>query len=219
MRLGRYELYRSERQAIDDPSLYMERLDELAGILEGIPWVLAGGLTIPLTLGAFYRRHYDVDVAFPVEAFPAIDGAMRRAGYYLSTYFPMSWFGRFRFALSVPVRANGWLVRRRPRKLKFKEKGGGHGPPHLIASIDALPYRITNGRFVTCDGRFDFPLVRPLVGHHLATPRGYDIACLHLHYVGAIKETIAQPKHSLDLEVIAGGGPAAAQLATRSKPT
>lgn len=202
MRIGRYEWYRSERDAVDDPSLYMERLESLAAILDGIPWILAGGLTIPLTLGGFYRRHYDVDVSFPVEEFPRVVAAMRRAGYFLSTYFPMSLFGAFRCALSAPVRWNGWVVRRRPRKLKFREVAGG--VPHLLTWVDALPYRITDGRFVTCDGRFDFPLVEPLVGHRMVTRHGHEIACLNLHYVGAIKEMIAEPKHSLDLQVIAG---------------
>jgi hypothetical protein len=201
MRFGRYELYRSERDAIDDPSHYMGRLESLASILSGIPWILAGGLTIPLTLGGFYRRHFDVDVAFPVEEFPCVEASMRRAGYYLSTYFPMSLFGAFRCALSAPVRRDGWLVRRRPRKLKFREVR--RGAPHLLTSIDALPYRISDGRFVTCDGRFAFPLVEPLVGHRFVTRHGHDIPCLHLHYVGAIKETIVEAKHTLDLQVIA----------------
>ena len=202
MKFGRYELYRSERDAVDEPSRYMRRLADLAQILDGIDWVLAGGLAIPLTLGGFYRRHYDVDVAFPVEEFPRVEAAMARAGYYLSTYFPMSVFGRMRFAASIPITWESRLVRRRPRKLKFRELSAVEREPHLITEVDALPYRIENGRFVTCDGRYDFPLERPLVGHRLQTSRGHQIACLNLHYVGAIKETIDHPKHTLDLKVI-----------------
>lgn len=81
--IGRFHLLRDGQTPAEDPSLYLERLGELAAILTDVPWLLAGGLAIPLTLGGFYRRHYDVDVAFPLEAFPGVDAAMRRAGYYL----------------------------------------------------------------------------------------------------------------------------------------
>jgi hypothetical protein len=181
----------------------MARLATLARTLRGLPWLLAGGLTIPLKLGSFYRTHSDIDVIFPMEDFTRIDAAMRRAGYYLSTYFPMSLFGAFRFAISVEVSVDGWLVRHRPRKLKYRSMSGDSERGAELHSMDACPYRIVDGRFVTCDGRFSFPLDRPLAGHRVTTSDGDEIACLDLHFVAAIKQRYDDPKHALDLSVVA----------------
>lgn len=172
-------------------------------MLDGIPWLLAGGLAIPVTLGRFYRAHSDIDVAFPLEELPRVDVALRRAGYYLTTSRPMSFFGKLRFALSVPVRADGPFVRYRPRKLKYRDGTGARRAPHLLSVIEVLPYRVVDGVWTTCDGRYRFPVVRPLAGHRTRTPAGHEIACLDLHYVGEIKKRIPEPKHSIDLAVIA----------------
>ena len=188
----------------EQSSCYLKRLGELAAILDGVPWLLAGGLAIPMTLGRFYREHYDIDVAFPLEEFPKLDAAMRGSGYYLTTSRPMSLFGSFRFALSVPVRADGPFVRHRPRKLKYRDATGARRSPHLLSVIEVMPYRVIDGVWTTCDGRFRFPMVRPLAGHRATTEAGYEIACLDLHYVGEIKKRIDEPKHALDLDVIAG---------------
>jgi len=183
--------------------LYPERLSELAGILDGIPWLLTGGVTIPLRLGEFYRRHGDIDVAFPVEAFADIDRAMRAAGFYLARGMPMSFFGRMRFSVCVPIRCDGWFVRHRPRKLRYLDDTGARTRPHLLTRVDAFPYRITDGRFTTLDGRYEFPLDRPLVGHRFRTAGGHEISCLDLHFVAEIKRRTGDPKHALDLSVVA----------------
>lgn len=81
MRLGAIELHRDRPPAAEDFAIYDQRIAELAAILHGTPWLLAGALAIPVTLGGFYRRHYDVDVAFPLDAFPRVERAMRAAGY------------------------------------------------------------------------------------------------------------------------------------------
>ena len=187
----------------EDSSQYLPRLNELAGILKDIPWLLAGGLAIPMTLGRFYRTHYDIDIAFPLDEFPRLDSAMRRAGYYLTTSRPMSLFGRMRFALSVPVRADGAFVRHRPRKLKYRDATGTRPRPHLLSVVEVLPYRVVDGVWTTCDGRYRLPLVRPLAGHRVSTSGGHEIACLDLHYVAEVKKGIDQPKHTQDLAVIA----------------
>lgn len=205
--LRRVRIVPNGRTAAEDSSLYLERLSELAKVLEGIPWLLAGGLSIPMTLGRFYREHYDIDVAFPVEEFPRLDAAMRRAGYYLSTSRPMSLFGTLRFALSVPVRADGPFVRHRPRKLKYRDATGTRPAPHLLSVVEVMPFRVIDGVWTTCDGRYRLPLVRPLAGHRVTTSAGHEIACLDLHYVGETKKRIAEPKHAVDLAVIAGRRP------------
>lgn len=202
--MRRIRILRDPVKPAEDSSRYLERLGELAAILDGIPWLLAGGLTIPMKLGRFYREHYDIDVSFPVEEFPRLDAAMRGAGYYLSTSRPMSLFGAMRFALSVPVRADGPFVRHRPRKLKYRDATGARPAPHLLSVVEVLPYRVENGVWATCDGRFRFPLVRPLAGHRVVTPNGRPVDCLDLHYVGEIKKRFPDAKHSIDLAVIAG---------------
>jgi hypothetical protein len=203
MRLGRCLITAGDDDGAEDPAGYPERLAELARTLRGMPWLLAGGLTIPLQLGGFYRAHSDIDVAFPLEAFPDVTRAMERAGYFLSTYFPMSFFGAWRHALSVPVRHDGWLVRRRPRKLRFLDGTGTRQSPHLLSAIDALPYRVVDGCFATCDGRYRFPLVRPMTGHRFTTTGGDEISCLDLHYVTAIKQRLDGSKHALDVSMVA----------------
>jgi len=201
--LTRIQLLRDGEEPAEEPSVYLERLGGLAELLEGIPWLLAGGLSIPMKLGRFYRRHYDVDVVFPLEEFPRVDRAMREAGYFLTTYRPFSIFGAMKMALSVPVRVDGPFVRHRPRKLKYRDATGARRHPHLLSVVEAMPYRVVEGCFASCDGRYRFPLVVPLEGHRVVTPRGHAIPCLNLHYVGEIKKRIAHPKHTQDLAVIA----------------
>lgn len=198
----RFGVQRAATPSAEDPSAYLGRLGKLAAILNGIPWILAGGLAIPLTLGAFYRRHYDVDVAFPAGAFEDVDRAMRSAGFYLSTHFPMSVHGRLKFSVTVPLRHDGWLARRRPRKLKYRDTDGAGPTPNLLASVEALPFEIADGCLRTCDGRHRLPLVRPLVGHR-ARVGSHVIDCLDLHYVAALKRRCRDPKHALDLSVVA----------------
>jgi hypothetical protein len=169
-------------------------------MLQGLPWFLAGGLAIPVTLGRFYRRHHDVDIAFPVDAFPEVETAMQRAGYALWTYFPMSLFGACRAALLVRIHATGALARWRPRKLKFHDASGARPRPHLLQVIEALPYRVVDGCFATCDGRHRVPLDRPLAGCTVLTPA--PIQCLDLHYVARLKQGRREPKDLLDLDVI-----------------
>lgn len=200
--LKRIQLLRDGERPAEDQSLYLDRLGELAEILDGIPWLLAGGLAIPVTLGRFYRRHYDVDVAFPLAEFGRVDAVMREAGYFLTTCRSMSLFGALRFAVSVPVRHDGPFVRRRPRKLKYRDGTGARRHPHLLHVVEAMPYRIEDGCFASCDGRYRYPLTRPLEGYRRHTPKGHAIPCLNLHYVGEIKKTIAHPKHTQDLAVI-----------------
>lgn len=200
--MRRFLLLRDAPTTSENPQTYSARLEELAGILAGIPWLLAGGLTIPLRLGAFYRRHSDIDVAFPVESFAAVDRAMRQAGFYLSTHFPMSVHGRLRFAVSVPLSHDGWLARRRPRKLKYRDATGTRQTPHLLSVIEVLPFRVMDGCFATCDGRYRMPLVQPLTGHSVRIGSS-DISCLNLQYVLAIKRAIGGTKHALDLSMVA----------------
>jgi hypothetical protein len=203
MKLGHLSLLRGATPPAEGVGHYPARLDELASLLHGLPWLLAGGLTVPLTLGRFYRRHYDVDIAFPVEEFRAVHRAMRRGGYYLSTYFPLSLFGRLRFALSVPIDPDGWLARHRPRKLKFRDDTGRRCAPHLLSIVEALPYRVVDGSFTSLDGRQRIPLDRPLAGHRFTTASGREITCLDLHYVAVLASQRHHPKHALDLTVIA----------------
>jgi hypothetical protein len=202
VRIGPWQLRRDDPDSAEDPSAYMDRLEELAEVLHGLPWMLGGGLAIPVTLGRFYRSHYDLDIVFPVEAFPDIEAAMRRASFQLWTYFPFSLFGRVRSAIHLPVRAGGWIAQRRMRKLKFRDASGQRRRPHLLSLIECYPYRLEDNCIVTCDGRHRIPLIHPIVGHRHTTSRGHEIACFDLSYVAYFKVLKREPKHAEDLNVI-----------------
>jgi len=202
VRLGSADLRQDTPPCAEAHARYWDRLHELAAVLDGVPWLLAGGLAIPVTLGRFYRDHFDIDIIFPLEAFEVVEERMRAGGFRLWTYFPYSLFGRARGALHIPVRAGGWLARRRMRKLKFRDASGRRKPPHLLSVIEALPYRIENGQYVTCDGRHRIPMAAPLRGHRYTTPAGHHIDCYHLSYVAYYKHLKTEPKHGEDLAVI-----------------
>jgi hypothetical protein len=202
MRLGRWEIRRREPDVGEAPEVYENRLRELARILHGVPWMLGGGLAVPLTLGHFYRRHYDVDILFPWTAFPAVEAAMRCAGYDLSTHFPMSLFGAFPFAVHVPYTSEGWLSRWRTRKLKFRDASGGRFSPHLLAVVEAFPFRIEGNEYVSCDGRHRHRLVRPLLGHQHDLGDGISIQCIDLHYVDKLKGPRDIPRDRVDRALI-----------------
>lgn len=193
------ELYRPP--VAEDPSVYWDRLSELAAILDGLPWALAGGLAVPVTTGSFYRRHYDVDIIFPWAAMPEIEAAMRRARFELRTHFPFSFFKMLRGALHVSVSSTGALVRRRMRKLKFRDTSGRRHLPFAI--VEAFPYWIEDGMMISCDGHQRVPLTKPLIGYRHVTPGGPEIPCHDLDYVAACMRGRREPKHARDLSVIA----------------
>jgi hypothetical protein len=216
VRIGRLDVRLHVPDQADDPARYWEQLDELAAILHGTPWALAGGAAVAVTIGRFYRPHYDIDIVFPLTAFAEIERAMLRADFQLYTHYPLSLLGLVRGAVHVPVRATGRLAQRRLRKLKFRDVSGRRSPP--LAIVEAFPYVTDDTHYFTCDGRHRFPLSRPIVGHVHITSAGHAIPCYDLEYVAHYKWSKAEPKHFEDLAVIADHQSSAGPAGRRSGP-
>lgn len=197
--------WRESKQA-EPPDAYAERIGELADILDGVPWVLGGGLAIPFTRGEFHRVHTDVDLLFEERHFPAIHEAFVARGYELWQHYTMSLFGAFTGAVHVRLRPDSLLARIRRRKLKYRDATGRRGPSHLLASVDALPYRIVDGQLRTCDGRHRFSLVRPVVGHRARSAAGHEIPCLDLEYVARLKGPRREARDIVDFALIRDAG-------------
>jgi hypothetical protein len=182
-------------RCVDDATM-RRRIAELAAILDGIRWVLGGGLAVPMTLGSFARYHDDIDLLFDDAQFPAIERAFAGAGFALWQRFPMTLFGAFPGALELRVRQDGLLPRLRRRKLQFhpsRPRGA-----EALQVVDALPFRIVDGVLCTCDRRQRVPLTVPIVGHVARTPQGHAVPCLHLTYVALLKGGRREPKDLLD---------------------
>lgn len=195
--------WRQERVE-EAPEVYRERIESLAEILHGLPWVLGGGLAIPFTRGEFHRPHIDIDLLFEHDVFPDVEAAFARAGYDLWQHYTMSLFGAFTGAWHVRVRHDHPLVRLRTRKLKFRDRTGSRPP--LLATVDALPYRIADGRLCTCDRRHCYPITRPLVGHRVRTAAGFEIPCLDFEYVALLKGRRRDHKDLVDFALIRDAG-------------
>jgi len=191
-----------EAQVAESPAVYAERIGELAAILDGLPWILGGGLAIPFTRGDFHRAHTDIDLLFEDRHFPLIEAAFARHGYELWQHYAMSFFGAFSGAWHVRLHHDSFLARIRRRKLKFRDARGGRQKPHLLAAIDALPFRIEDGVLQTCDGRHRFALKHPMVGHRAQSAAGHEIPCLHFEYVARLKGTRRDPKDIQDFALI-----------------
>lgn len=198
----RWRRKQSESRTVDDATL-RRRISELAAILDGIPWVLGGGLAVPMTLGSFTRSHYDVDLLFDDAQFPAIERAFTKAGFALWQRFPMSVFGRLRGAFELRVHEHWLLPRLRRRKLQFRADVGHESQ---LQVVDALPFRIVDGVLCTCDRRQRVPLTVPLVGHVARTAAGHEVPCLHLSYVAMLKGGRREPKDLHDYERIKAVG-------------
>lgn len=191
----RWRRKRTDDRFVDDATV-RRRIAELAAILDGIPWVLGGGLAVPMTIGSFARYHDDVDLLFDDAQFAAVERAFARADFSLWQRFPMSLFGAWPGALELRVRQDGLLPRLRRRKLQFHRNGDVRVGP--LRAVDALPFRIRDGVLCTCDGRQRVPLSVPLVGHVARTPAGHAVPCLHLTYVAILKGGRREPKDLLD---------------------
>ena len=82
------EIYPKEPQPItkERQEVIEDSLDELAKMLpQEIPWTLSGGIAIPLTLGKFYRNHYDIDIAFPESSLKDIVSNIEKHNYKLAS--------------------------------------------------------------------------------------------------------------------------------------
>jgi len=188
--------------AVESPEFYVERIGELAKILDGLPWILGGGMAIPFTRGEFHRAHGDIDLLFEDRHFPEIEAAFARHGYALWQHYTMSLFGAFAGAWHVRVRSDGLLPRLRRRKLKFRDESGARRPPHLLAAVDALPFVIRDGVLCTCDGRHRYPLTTEIVGHRARSAAGHEIPCLAFEYVALLKGPRRDAKDLHDFAVI-----------------
>jgi len=183
------------------PELQRARVDELASMLVGIPWILGGGLAIPLTRGEFHRDHTDIDLLFDNADFPRIEARFATYGFSLWQHYAMSFFGHFAGAWHIRVKSSGFLARVRRRKLKFRT--GDPQPESVrLQTVDALPFCIANGRINTCDGRHSYPLTRPLVGHVAHSAAGHPIPCLSFEYVALLKGPRRDKKDLQDFAII-----------------
>jgi hypothetical protein len=183
------------------PELQRARVEELAAMLVGIPWILGGGLAIPLTRGEFHRDHTDIDLLFDDAEFPRIEQRFADYGFSLWQHYSMSFFGHFAGAWHLRVRSDGFLARIRRRKLKFRTPDPRPDSVRL-QTVDALPFRIHDGRIITCDGRHSYPLTRPLVGHVAHSAAGHPIPCLSFEYVALLKGPRREQKDLEDFAII-----------------
>jgi hypothetical protein len=183
------------------PSLQRARVEELAAILVGIPWILGGGLAIPFTRGEFHREHSDIDLLFDDAEFPRIEERFQQYGFSLWQHYSMSLFGFLAGAWHVRVKSTGVLACLRRRKLKFRTRDPQEESVRL-QSVDALPFRIRNGRINTCDGRHSYPMTRPLVGHIAHSAAGHPIPCLSFEHVALFKGPRREHKDLQDFAII-----------------
>lgn len=196
MELGiRWRRKRMGERMVEDATMH-RWISDIAAILDGIPWVLGGGLAVPMTLGSFARYHDDVDLLFDDAVFPQVEAAFARAGFALWQRFPMTFFGAWPGAIELRVHQGDLLPRLRRRKLQFHRDGAA--PLGVLRTVDALPFRIVDGVLCTCDRRQRVPLTLPLVGYVARTPAGHAVPCLHLSYVAILKGGRREPKDLLD---------------------
>lgn len=189
-----------------DPSQLPAAIEELAEILDGLPWVLGGGLAIPFTRGSFHRPHADVDVLFEDRHFPEIAAAFAHRGFELWQHYTMSLFGAFGGRLHIRVHPSHPLARIRRRRLKFRDLSGRRAASDLLVAVDALPFRLVDGMLCTCDGRHRFALTRPVVGYRAQTAAGYEVPCLDFEYVARLKGPRRDPKDLQDFTIIRDRG-------------
>lgn len=73
----------SQSMQTEDIHLLNNFLDNLAKNLAGLEWMVAGGLSIPLTTGKFYRNHEDLDILVKKEHLSGLVKAIQTSGYAL----------------------------------------------------------------------------------------------------------------------------------------
>lgn len=187
---------------LPDTADYYRVLGALARTLAGQPWMVVAGCAVPLTLGRFYRRHQDLDIAVPVEALPRIAAALQHDGYTLTTRLlrTRAW-RRIDLEIRLRVGPDSFWLRRVPRHLKF------HAPASVgfAACIDLFPYVLTDNELLIPGERLCIPRRDPLQGA-VRLPTGVEVAVEHLYYVGAVKSRRRHARDELDLRMMALAG-------------
>lgn len=202
-------------QPHSDASPYVSALEALSRLLAPDSWALAGGLAVPVSVGRFYRRHADIDIALALHRMPEVVNAFRSGGYRLCTCWSVSHGGRG-ILFECRIKSDGALMRVRQRHLYVKRRTPGAAG--LLDKIDLYPYRIRGDRFETCNTH------RLLAGRAIQRSslrpfgRPGHIACLHLDNIALLKSSRSGPKHRLDCAVIRGGPDAARDWFRRYQP-
>lgn len=182
-----------------DHTEHFDALDRLSRILDGLPWLVAGGLAIPLTIGRFYRAHGDIDIVCPLARLRQIDDAMRGAGYRLTTGVRYD-IGRRRVETRIPLRAGGLLIRLRKRRLRFNSRVPQRN--RLLDTITVMPYREGVDWIEACNTRRRVRREAPIEGCRVSLPGGRDVGCLNLHYARALMSFRHTLVHRMDLAVL-----------------
>lgn len=184
-----------------DEAYYFESIHALCRMLDEIPWLLAGGLAVPFTLGGFFREHDDIDIMVPCASMPAACIQFRSAGYQLFkrvifSHNARSIVVRYPVEPGTEVRPNlNYAMLRLKDQSKYR----------ILDKIDIHPYQIKDG-ILESDYRGPMLEVSDSV-QSLSIKTGHktQFKCLDLRYVARLKQARHGTKHQIDLIAIEQG--------------
>ncbi|WP_447977378.1 nucleotidyltransferase domain-containing protein [Candidatus Nitrospira bockiana] len=187
----------------EDGSFYAARIASLAGILQGTPWHLVGGLAVPVTIGRFYRHHHDLDVALDLADLATVTSAMERAGYRLYTTTLVRHRGAG-VALCWPITPK---VAQRVSLIRghFFLSRSAWMRADFMAKIDCFPYRDRGGFIETVNTGLRLPKNKRSPLSRPVSFGARTIPCFTLPHVRRIKLQSPSRRDQLDIAVIDRG--------------
>ncbi len=184
-----------------DAAYYFESLHTLCRIMDNVPWLLAGGLTVPFTLGKFFREHHDIDIMVPFTSMARVTVKFRSAGYRLFKRVIVSHNARG-FVVRYPVREIAGI---KPSLNCAMLKVKGHCVHQILRKIDIHPYQITDGVLLSDYRGPALAVNRSIKGCPIETGHDTQFRCLDLPYVARLKQARHGVKHEIDLIAIEQG--------------
>lgn len=180
-------------------------LDELAGTIgDSFPWVLSGGLAIPLTTGEFYRKHDDIDLGIDEKDFKRFLEVVRPQGYdlFLRPFMCKLPKGKkldlyqktsIKKALNSP--------KTRMRVLRVDTNGRIDFRGNILDYFDVYLHRVEEEMLITRRGGIAIPSAKA-IGPPYQTISGRQIIPRGLEYTKILKSKKTKEVDNLDLERI-----------------
>ena len=184
-----------------DETFYFESVHTLCLILKDVPWLLAGGLAVPFTLGRFFREHNDIDVMVPFTSMPSACVQFRSAGYQLYKRVIASHNTRS-VIIRYPVRN---ITKIKPNLNCSMLRIKGDGQYGILDKIDMHPFETKNGVLLSDYRGPILEVNAPLHSDPIETGLDTQFQCLALSYVARLKRVRHGVKHQIDLVAIEQG--------------
>ncbi len=208
VKLGKFQIKVSshkwnptDRMSSENISYLNNTLDRLGESFRDVEWMVAGGLSIPLSTGTFYRKHEDLDIAIPKSDLSKCALSAQNIGYLLFSRVAMAKTAKssriYLYEELNPIKLPTKL--KRLKLIKIDERGRIQDHETIDHHIDIWPYEVQEEHIKDVYGRYTFPAEK-LKGRIYRTPNGTQVQIQDLKLTHELKVTESNKKSGIDTQ-------------------